>query len=208
MTRTPERDAEIVRMWGENMKATEIAQVLGLTKNTVIGAVDRAKKRGELPLYRENTNVPERCRLKHAAEVEALRVAKIEKQRQEAERAVRLQRLRVEIEAKAALMKAERERVMKEVAPKPPTSLWPQFDPDPPGLGGVSFKNLRQGQCKFPLEGRLYEGLTLFCGDPTVTVLSSWCAEHQRRCFSRVPLRPRENKPFMQLAGKGRERVR
>ena len=193
MTRTPERDAVIVRMWGENKKATEIAAVLGVTKNTIIGAVDRAKKRGELPLYRDNTNVPERRRLAHAAKVEAMRAEKATKERIEAERAVRIARLKVEVEARAAA-------VMLEALPKPPPSLLPSFDPDPPDLGGVSFLNIGFGQCRYPLEGRLYRGLMLFCGKPTVTPLSSWCGHHHRTCFSRVPTK--RDKPFVQLARK------
>src|SRR6478609_7488550 len=111
MTRTPERDAEIVRMWADNMKATEIAAVLGVTKNTIIGAVDRAKKRGELPLYRDNTNVPERRRLAHAAKVEAMRAEKAAKELQchVAGRAIR-----------SAIMSAEKKAKHRSEPPTPP----------------------------------------------------------------------------------------
>ena len=211
MTRTPERDAEIVRMWLDNMKAVEIAAVLGVTKNTIIGAVDRAKKRGELPLYRENTNVSERQRKKHEAEVISLRAVKAEREAEEAARSARVRQIKAEVERRQAehnaKLRAEADKIMKEAEPKPPTSLWPSLDPDPPSLGGVSLWNVRQGQCRYPLD-RLYQGLAIFCGKPTTTVLGSWCDHHRSKCFSRVPLKPRGDKPFLQLAGKGRERAR
>lgn len=193
-TTMPERDAYIVKLWAANVNSRQIAERLGITRNTVIGAIDRARKRGELPLYRDDTYVPETRQLAHEAKVKAAR----DKEAQRLATQTREEKMQTERRRKVHETKAAANPF---VAPPEPVSEPPParsetgpsgivinfFEPDPLDLGGVSLANAKVGQCRSILPDITHKGMAVFCGRPTKTLTSSWCAKHHALYYSRVP---------------------
>ncbi len=48
MRRSPEQIAEIAKLWQEGKSARQIGEILGVTRNVIIGHWNRARQRGEI----------------------------------------------------------------------------------------------------------------------------------------------------------------
>jgi len=202
-TTTPERDAFIVRLWKAEQTSNQIAALLGISRNTVIGAIDRARKRGELPLYREDSRVPVERQLAHEAKVAAARKAEAERLATQSEDA----KMQAANRRKGHVRKAEATPFVAPPVPEPVSTEGEDtsspakpkelhgvghytvsfFDPDPPDLDGVSLAHIKNNQCRSILPGKSHQGLAVFCGKPTKSLISSWCAKHHALYYSRVP---------------------
>jgi hypothetical protein len=190
-----QRDATIVELWQADLNSRQIAVALGVTRNVVIGVVDRARKRGEIPLYRENSLVPENLRETHARMVTAKLAARRKREAEEAEAMAKLappEPLTPEAPVQPSMsaepeIETEDEPEVSTAIHKPLQSLISFFDPDPPDLGGVSIAHVKSNQCRSILPDIKHRGMAVFCGRPTKSLTSSWCEKHHRLYYSRVP---------------------
>ena len=147
-----DRNEEIVKFWNQNYTSSEIASCLKISRNTVIGVVTRARKKG----------------LVERRKLEPMLVSPTVKQvitiRQTEKRSHRKQSTLSEVRATSMPKLFQKDVNAKDHGPL---------------TGGVSFMDLEHGQCKFPT--RRFEEQHYFCGAPRRDATTSYCEEHHEK---------------------------
>jgi hypothetical protein len=147
--------AQIKELLHKGLSRREIAEALGVTKNTVIGQVTRMKEKGELEGFEDNASL-----LKTIAA----------KRKKYAENVVR----RAKLEA-ARLLKPKKVSVPKLtlVVPTPEP-----IEPSDTTKVGIYLCETVTNSCRFPV-GR-HDDQHTFCGKPSCSVKKPYCEEHYK----------------------------
>ena len=171
---TGERNKTIVILWNENKSSKEIAALLNVTKNTVIGVVNRLRHKGFITRPKEN-DISDKSK----AEAKKIYLDRNSKR---------------ETKGKQEVKRSHRKRTMG-LGTKT-VSLPRLFQPAmksarPTGSTGVSLMDLGHDQCRFPVSR--IEDQHYFCGAPKRDALASYCEEHHAKCFmKRTRLSPED----------------
>jgi len=161
---TEERNKNIVILWNENKSSKEIAALLNVTKNTVIGVVNRLRHKGFITRPKEND-------VKKKSKAEAKKIY--------LERA-----LKKETKEKQEGKRSHRKRtggLGTKTVSLPRLFLPATQSAQPTGSTGVSLMDLEHDQCRFPVSR--IEDQHYFCGAPKRDLRASYCEEHYAKCF-------------------------
>ncbi len=151
-----ERDAELTRMWSEDLSASQIAQRFGgTTRNAVIGRVRRL----HLP-YRN----PHRVGLSPWRSGQDDRIAK------------------ARVVTHYAPKPKKKPSPVRELLQSLPTEPLPPRDPMP---AQVSFNDLESHHCRAPVGTEFHPDKPYYCGED-ITPGSSYCECHTRRYMTAI----------------------
>lgn len=163
----------MIALWELNKTTREIAEELGVTKNSVCGALKRLRDKGVALERRPGGHILPKEKTQEIAKLK--KVASLKK--------------RAKAKAEAAPPKREPEQPFL-----PLFVIKPPEPKVPPKVGKLKFMDLRRTSCRYVVSGDRPENF-LFCGDPKER--GSYCAEHAALCY--VPLSRharRDDRPF------------
>lgn len=156
---TDEEVATLTRMWGEGSSAGQIGKVIGRTRNSVIGRINR------MGLTRKPTG-------KHGGTV-----TKGHKPKSNPLRKSRAKDITIKQQSRLQSLLREQARISKQREEAKVSSIVCE-----PVEGGVELLDLRPNQCRWALGDDLAPPPFKFCGAQTVAG-KSWCSAHLARAF-------------------------
>lgn len=167
---TSGRNDRIIDLWKEGKTSSEIARIVGVTRNTVIGVANRAQRKG---LLEGRAKVFPVARRKPKPEGNIAPKAVPEKPR-----------LTVPVLAMARAPLPDVEDTMMIEPALPPA--------DTSGTTGVPLMAIKGMQCRAVLPHKGEDGLAMFCGQQTSSALRSFCDHHHALYYDKPERTPRK----------------